>query len=94
MIEDKIKTSIIFTNELSDWFNRSLPDLISDVQKEDDPEFYSDEPLLTFEPDGIVISENKVKSKIADLLLEAKITDYLFNLEFEKSRNEKVIGYG
>lgn len=94
MIEEKIKNSIEFTQELSDWFNKSLPDLITEVKNDNDPEFYNDEPLLTFEQDSVIVSENKVKSKIADMLLENRISDYIFLMEYEKSTKEQVVGYG
>jgi len=95
MLEDKIKTSLAFTGEFGKWLDVSLPELIQDVSVTEDLDNFDDEdePLLSFEGQDILVSEKKIKSKIAEVMLENRINDYLFQQEFSKSSKQDVEGY-
>jgi hypothetical protein len=95
MIDEKIKIGIEFTDALNKWFDQSLPTLFDEViSHEDDLELYDDdEPLLAFENTDVIVSEKKMKAKIAEVILENRINDHLFQIEYAKSLSQSVGGY-
>jgi hypothetical protein len=96
MIEEKIKTGVQFASDLSQWFDRSLPSAFDDVinRHEEELELYSNEPLLTFDKEDVIVSDQRLKAKIAEVMLENRINDELFTMEYKKSKSMQVIGYG
>lgn len=95
MLEEKIERSVLFTTEFEKWLDVSLPSLISDVGTAEDLDDFEDgdEKLLTFEGQDVIVSEKKIKSKIAEVILENRINDYLFNMEYVRSAKQDVEGY-
>jgi hypothetical protein len=94
MIEEKINVGIEFTDALNKWFDRSLPDLFDEVDHEDDLDLFNDEePLLSFENNDVIVSEKRMKAKIAEIILENRINDHLFEREYKKSAGVLVEGY-
>lgn len=95
MLEEKIEKSILFTGEFGKWLDLSLPELIQDVATTEDLDSFDEdeEKLLTFEGQDVIVSEKKIKAKIAEVMLENRINDYLFMQEYERSAKQDVEGY-
>jgi hypothetical protein len=91
----KIEVGLEFTDALSKFFDGSLPVLFDEVSREDDLDLYNDdENLLTFTDTDVIVSEKKMKAKIAEVILENRINDMLFEMEYSKSVSKEVFGYG
>lgn len=94
-LDERVKVSLEFTDSLRKFFDGTLPTYFDEVLQEDDLElFETDEPLLTFEGQDVIVNDKKVKAKIAEVILENRINDRLFEMEFEKSAKIRdIVGY-
>lgn len=98
MLDEKIKFQVAFGDELSKWLDKNLPPLFEEVISHNDDDLddlYNDdvEPLITLEKDDVIVSERRIRAKIAEAILENHIQDRLFEIEYHKSASTQVIGY-
>ena len=96
MLEEKIKINLEFSDKLGQFYDQNFTNLYEDALIKPDIDF-SDDDTIELERDGdminVLVCDDKVKNKIAALLLENRVQDEIFIREYDRSKNTQVIGY-
>jgi len=98
MIDEKIQKSLEFSSEMRSYLDVNFDKWFSETITTPDIDISDDEgDIVDLEQEdnnvNVVVNDKKVKNKIASALLDDKIQNQLFLIEYNISKNTLVEGY-
>ena len=98
MITDQIDLNLKFSNEMKKYLDENFDKMFSEAVTTQDVDFSDiDGDIIDVEQENgeinILVSERKIKNRITAAIIEDRVQNQLFLIEYNASKNTVVGGY-